>query len=197
MHDQQPLDLLLDQRKENWLMHCRFVLDKLLIPLCHEGHVKTPNHCQRAVVLIENRIDKQWLFTVLNAWLMCPKDSKFILIADKNSVTRARDLLNNYAPCLNAIIIDVNRLVPGVKLSESSSFNTMLKRPEFWKQMPYEHLLFVQTDALVAKPLHPFFFNFSYLGAPFLPRQHSEYFTLRNAEGEIIRFFKTDCFYKF
>ena len=30
------------------------------------------------------------------------------------------------------------------------------------------------------------------LGAPFLPRQHSEYFTMRNAEGHISRFFKTD-----
>ena len=192
MHDQQPLDLLLDQRKEHWHMHCRFVLEQLLIPLCHEGHVKTSNNCQRAVVLIDNRINKQWLFTVLNTWLMCPKDSKFILIVDKNSLTQARDLLNDYAPCLDAIIIDVTRLIPGVKLSEYSSFNAMLKRSDFWEKMPYEHLLFVQTDALIAKPLHPFFFNFSYLGAPFLPRQHSEYFNLRNTKGEIIRFFKTD-----
>ena len=79
MQNIQPLDLLLDQRKEHWLMHCRFVLEHLLIPFADEGCVKqleTP--CQRAVVLIENRIDSQWLFTVLNTWLMCPKDSKSI-----------------------------------------------------------------------------------------------------------------------
>ena len=29
----QPLDLLLEQRKQHWLMHCRFVLKRLLIPL--------------------------------------------------------------------------------------------------------------------------------------------------------------------
>ena len=28
MQNIQPLDLLLDQRKEHWLMHCRFVLEQ-------------------------------------------------------------------------------------------------------------------------------------------------------------------------
>ena len=171
-------------------MHCRFVLDELLLPLCNEGCVKTTTHSQRAVVLIENRIDKQWLFTLLNTWLMCPKDSQFVLIADKNSTAEARELLNRYASGLNAIVWDATQIVPGVQLTEHASFNAMLKRTEFWKQMPHENLLFIQTDALVAKPIHPFFFNFSYLGAPFLPRQHSEYFTMRDAEGQINRFFK-------
>ena len=192
MHDQQPLDLLLDQRKAHWLMHCSFVLEKLLIPLCREGRVKTTTHCQRAVVLIDNRIDKQWLFTVLNTWLMCPKDIKFVLIADKNNTAQAKDLLNCYAPDLNTTIFDVDQIVPGVQLTEHASFNTMLKRPDFWQKMPHEHMLFIQTDALLAKPLHPFFFNFSYLGAPFLPRQHSEYFAMRDTAGNITRFFKTD-----
>ena len=86
MHNLQPLDLLLEQRRQHWLMHCRFVLERLLIPLCLEEHVKTTAPCQRAVVLIDNRIDEQWLFTVLNTWLMCPTDSAFVLIADTNSV---------------------------------------------------------------------------------------------------------------
>ena len=192
MHELQPLDLLLKQRKEHWLMHCRFVLEKLLTPLCEKRYVKTTTPCKQAVVLIENRIDEQWLFTVLNTWLMCPKDSEFALIVDKKSVVRAKDLLNRYAPSLKSIILDVDEIAPGTHLEEHTSFNAMLKRPEFWSFMPYEKLLVIQTDALLAKPLHPFFFNFSYLGAPFLPRQHSEYFTLRDANGHINRFFKTD-----
>ena len=58
----QPLDLLLEQRKQHWLMHCRFVLERLLMPLGNGGHIKTNEPCQRAVVLIDNRIDEQWLF---------------------------------------------------------------------------------------------------------------------------------------
>ena len=83
MQDIQPLDLLLNQRKEHWLMHCRFVLEQLLMPICREGQVKTTTPLQRGVVLIDNRVDKQWLFTVMNTWLMCPKDSEFVLITDE------------------------------------------------------------------------------------------------------------------
>ena len=192
MYDFKPLDLLLEQRKEHWLMHCRFVLDRLLIPLCHEGKVKTMAACQRAVVLIDNRINEQWLFTVLNTWLMCPKDSEFVLITDANSVAQAEDLLKRYVPSLQARVLDLAQLMPGVQMTEPRSLNAMLKQPEFWRHMPHEHLLIIQTDALLSRPLDPFFFQFPYLGAPFLPRQHSEYFEKRKGDGRICSFFKTD-----
>lgn len=192
MQNLQPLDLLLEQRREHWLLHCRFVLERLLMPLCNNGHIKTEEPCQRAIVLIDNRIDVQWLFTVLNTWLMCPPDSTFVLIADANSVTQAEDLLKRHAPGLKAQVLDVAQLMPGTKLTQHSSFNAMLKQPEFWSQMPYETLLIIQVDALLSRPLDAFFFQFPYLGAPFLPRQHSEYFERRRADGRISSFFKTD-----
>ena len=192
MQNLQPLDLLLEQRREHWLLHCRFVLERLLMPLCNDGHIKTEEPCQRAIVLIDNRIDVQWLFTVLNTWLMCPTDSTFVLIADANGVTQAEDLLKRHAPGLKAQVLDVAQLMPGTKLTQHSSFNAMLKRPEFWSQMPYESLLIIQVDALLSRPLDAFFFQFPYLGAPFLPRQHSEYFERRRADGRISSFFKTD-----
>ena len=192
MGDVQPLDLLLEQRKQHWLMHCRFVLERLLLPLCVEGHVKTTAPCQRAVVLIDNRIDEQWLFTVLNTWLMCPTDSAFVLIADENSAAQAKNLLERHAPGLKASILDVAQLLPGTQMTEPASLNAMLKQAEFWRQMPHEQLLIIQTDALLSRPLDPFFFQFPYLGAPFLPRQHSEYFEKRRGDGRISGFFKTD-----
>ena len=121
MQDIQPLDLLLNQRKEQWLMHCRFVLEQLLMPLCREGQVKTTTPLQRAVVLIDNRIDKQWLFTVLNTWLMCPKDSEIVVIADGDSVLQAQELLNFYAPSFKAILLDAGQIVPGTQLSEQKA----------------------------------------------------------------------------
>ena len=118
--------------------------------------------------------------------------SEFIIIADKDSVTQARDLLNCYVPSLKARIVDAAEIVPGVQLKVQASFNSMLKQPEFWRYMPHERLLVIQTDAILAKTATSIFFNFSYLGAPFLPKQYTEYFTLRDIEGNICRFFKTD-----
>ena len=187
-----PLDLLLEKRKQHWLMHCRFVLERLLIPLCNEGKVKTTNSSKRAVVLIDNRINEQWLFTVLNTWLMCPTDSKFTLITDANSMSQAKGLLERHAPGVNANVLDVAQLMPETQAMEPANLNAMLKRPEFWQQMPHQSLLIIQTDALLSRPLDPFFFQFPYLGAPFLPRQHSEYFEKRRTDGRISGFFKTD-----
>ena len=188
----QPLDLLLEQRKQHWLMHCRFVLERLLMPLGNGRHIKTNEPCQRAVVLIDNRIDEQWLFTVLNTWLMCTPDSEFVLISDADSVTQAEDLLKCHAPGLKACVLDIAQLVPGVQMADTAGINTMLKQPEFWRQMPQKPLLIIQTDALLSRPLDPFFFQFPYLGAPFLPRQRTEYFERRRNDGRISSFFKTD-----
>ena len=112
MNDFKALDLLLEKRKQHWLMHCRFVLKRLLMPLCLQGLVKTREPSQRAVILIDNRVDDQWLFTVLNTWLMCPKDSEFVLIADADSVTQAEDLLRHHAPGLKARVLEVAQLMP-------------------------------------------------------------------------------------
>ena len=56
----------------------------------------------------------------------------------------------------------------------------------------HEELLIIQTDALLAKPLDPFFFKFCYLGTPFLPRQHTENFERRRPDGRIKQFFKIE-----
>ena len=192
MQNLEPLELLLEQRRQHWLMHCRFVLEWLLKLLCYGGHVKTLGPCKRAVVLIENRIDDQWLFTVLNTWLMCPTDSEFVLIADADSVPQAENLLTRHAPELKASFLDVAEIVPNAQLTVHTSFNAMLKQPDFWRRMPHENLLIIQTDALLSRPLDPFFFQYPYLGAPFLPRQHSEYFERRRSDGRISSFFKTD-----
>ena len=153
----QPLDLLLEQRREHWLLHCRFVLERLLMPLCNDGHIKTEEPCQRAIVLIDNRIDVQWLFTVLNTWLMCPPDSTFVLIADANSVTQAKDLLKRHAPGLKAQVLDVAQLMPGTKLTQHSSFNACLKSPSSGANAM--NLADHSTDALLSRPLDPFSFS--------------------------------------
>ena len=121
-----------------------------------------------------------------------PFDTEFLLIADKNSVQQVQGLLHRHAYGLEASVLDVAQIMPNAQLSEQASLNAMLTRPEFWRRMPKEPLLIIQTDALLCRPLDPFFFEFPYLGAPFLPRQHSEYFEMRRADGRISSFFKSD-----
>ena len=186
------LDQLIRYRKAQWTQHCCYVLEHLLLPIAPYIHSTPTEKCERGILLIDNRINDQWLFTVLNSWLMAPKDCIITIICDSNSVQAARSLLHQNAANIPAVIKTVEEISPGTNLCQPASFNAMMKQPLFWKQLDEEEILVIQTDALLAKPLHPFFFNFSYLGAPFLPRQHSEYFSLRNDQGQIVRFFKSD-----
>ena len=64
MNDIDELKLILEHREQQWLQHCNFVLEKILLPLCREGLALSQSPSKRAAVLIENRINHQWLFTV-------------------------------------------------------------------------------------------------------------------------------------
>ena len=192
LNAEDALDQLISYRKAQWSHHCLYVLKHLLLPAAQYIPPMRTESERRSILLIDNRINDQWLFTVLNSWLMAPKDSTFTIICDRNSIKLAHKLISDNAPNLQSTIKTVEDISPGTDLNLAASFNTMMKQAEFWEQMPKEELLVIQTDALLAKPLHPFFFNFSYLGAPFIPRQHTQYFTMRDAQGQISRFFKTD-----
>ena len=192
MNDIDELTLILEHREHQWLQHCSFVLEKVLLPICRENLVISKIPSTRAMVLIENRINHQWLFTVLNTWLMCPQGTELLLITDQCNLAKARTYLRQYAPDLEARFLCAEDLLTGTRLSDYSSFNRMMKSATFWDALDHEELLFVQTDALLAKPLDPFFFQYCYLGAPFLPRQHTEYFEKRRSDGRIKQFFKIE-----
>ena len=192
MNDIEELKLILEHREQQWIQHCNFVLEKILLPICQEGLAISRKSNKRAFVLIENRINTQWLFTVLNTWLMCPPGTELLLITDQAKLSKAQTYLHQKAQVLEAKFLCVEDLSPGTHLNTAYSFNSMMKRADFWNALPHKELLIIQTDALLAKPLDPFFFQFCYLGAPFVPRQHSEYFEKRNPTGQIQRFFKID-----
>ena len=192
MNDLNEFKLILEHREQQWYQHCLFVLNRILLPLCKEGYHKTCSPYTRALILIENRINQQWLFTVLNSWLMCPPGTEIFLITDQQNLNQAKAWLEEDAPLIGAKITCVEELSPETSLNDYGSFNRMMKDPNFWRKLPHEQNLIIQTDALLAKPLDPFFFQFCYLGAPFLPRQHTEYFEKRSSSGKIRQFFKIE-----
>ncbi|MCP9775692.1 DUF5672 family protein [Cyanobium sp. WAJ14-Wanaka] len=192
MADSDALPALLRYRQQLWLSHCGQVLESVLLPLAGRGLLHRDRGGDKAAVLIENRIDNQWLFTVLNTALMCPSGTSLCLICDRGSLAEAQTCLQASGAALEPYWMVAEELVPGTWLGDVASFNRMMKQEPFWAAMPNEKLLFIQTDALLAEPLPEWFFNFSYLGAPFLPRQQSEYFERRNSQGELCGFFKVD-----
>lgn len=192
MAEADALPQLLCYRERRWLDHCRDVLDHLLVPLAQRWRRNPRLQPKRGAVLIENRINRQWLFTVLNTALMCPEGTQLCLITDSQVLDQAQTMLEGFELPLEPWWSTAEELVPGVALHEAASFNGMMKQPRFWQGLPHDQLLLVQTDSLLVRPLPIFFFEYPYLGSPFLPNQQSEIFERRNPQGELLSFFKVD-----
>jgi hypothetical protein len=192
MPDADALPMLLNYREQRWLDHCAYVLRTLLIPLAQNGQLAATQPATRAAVVIDNRINNQWLFTVMNTFMMCPSGTQLCLISGEKQLATAQAFLHDLVPKLQPWWCAVERICPGTDLSDRASLNRMMKQETFWRGLPYEKLLIVQTDALLVQPVPEFFFEFGYLGAPFLPRQQSETFERRDRNGALSGFFKVD-----
>ena len=192
MADADALPQLLAYRERRWLDHCSDVLAELLLPMAHQWRRAPLAQAKRGALVIENRINHQWLFTVLNTSLMCPAGTQLCLITDAAALSSAKDYLKGVELPLEPWWGLAEELVPGTKLQEPASFNQMMKQDLFWASLPHEQILVCQADSLLVQPVPLFFFDYPYLGAPFLPKQHSETFERRNQQGQLTGFFKVD-----
>ncbi len=192
MTDAQVFSMLVEYRRQMWTNHCNYVLQELLLPNHKILNSSQLDSSKRSIVIIENRIDSQWLFTVLNSALMCPFNTRVCIVSDNKNQEKAKQLLAEYNLNLNIFWLPIEKCIPNAVLQDSKSFNALMKEIDFWESLPYEDLLFIQTDALLTEPIPKYFFKFEYLGAPFLPRQQSEYFQTRNKYGDIVSFFKVE-----
>ena len=168
---QLALPSLIAYRRYIWLNHCNYILKNFLLEWAEKYKIKKAVKYDNLVVLIENRIDEQWLFTILNTILMCPKNTNFCLIIDSINEEKARKLLSHYNFYSNLIWIKIEDINSNIILENSIGINQLMKSADFWSLLPSEKLLIIQTDALLAESLPEYFFNFDYLGSPFLPRE--------------------------
>ncbi len=192
MSESNPINRILGYRQDIWLNHCSYVLEQLFKPYFKGNNSFIHNKDLYAAVVIDTRINQQWLFTILNSVLMSPKGTKLVILTDNEGIEKGKLLLNQNNINLALQWISIESIKPKVNLTSQVSFNQLCKSRSFWSIFSEEQLLFVQTDALIVEPIPEFFFKFPYLGAPFRPCQKSEYFESRNKQGELSGFFKVD-----
>ena len=131
----EALDQLIKHRKAQWEHHCKYVLDNLLLPMSSSIPLSQKSVGKRNIILIENRINDQWLFTVLNSWLMAPKDGVITLICDNKSKESAHNLVQKYTKITN-LYCSCGGVFSGTDLSQTTSFNAMMKSASFWARIP-------------------------------------------------------------
>ena len=111
----------------------------------------------------------------------------------RDTKDKAISLLSKNNINLNAFWLNTDSISSIASLDNLNNFNQLMKTSIFWDALPHEKLLIIQTDALLSEPLPQYFFNFDYLGAPFLPRVRSEYFeSYSSSDSGLTGFFKVD-----
>lgn len=112
------------------------------------------------IIIIERRIHENLQFILHNAATAAP-DWRIIMICS--------DINKNYCELIGenkATVIPIYKGNPG-RDAARNEYNKILKDPEFYRMLPSENLLFLQTDSYLRKQIPDFFTNYDYIGAPF------------------------------
>ena len=193
-------DELILYRHSAWVAHCRRVLSKLLLPhlpfLLSRSQRDSFDEGDRPwIILMENRINSQWLMTWLNCLLMMPPGTGICFCSDQQGLEEIQAWLQNQPWRLsNLSLLLLQPWLGNVRLGNRVAFNAMMKNPGFWQQLPGERLLIMQTDAVLIEPIPNQFLDYGYLGAPYLPGHLSDVFCERDSEGALRGFFESETF---
>jgi hypothetical protein len=112
------------------------------------------------IIIVERRIHENLQFILHNAATAAPNWRIIIICSDINK--RYCEIISEN----KAIVIDVFKGSPG-RDKARSEYNKLLKDPEFYRHLPSENLLFLQTDSYLRKSIPESFMNYDYIGAPF------------------------------
>ncbi len=184
---------LIAYRQNLFFNHCSYALNKFLIPYIYSLKINTgvgydsyTTYSDRAAIILENRIDEYWLFSILNTWLMCPADTKIIAVIDDNQLDEANALLHNSALSSKVIIVLSDKFGFKDRIN-LTSYNQVLKTEFFWKNINSKSTLVFQKDSLLIKPVPKFYFSLPFLGAPWSDKRiMHEYFPKYNSVKEPI-----------
>ena len=84
---------------------------------------------------------------------------------------------------INQLLGDLKEWVEIVKLDQVDithitdiSYNSLLKKASFWRKLPSEKILVIQTDALLIEPLEFQIFSYDYVGAPWSRKKFTHEF---------------------
>ena len=146
---------LVDYRESLWVSHAERVLSKFLLPklnhLLERARGGSFDAARRPwVVLMENRINSQWLMTWLNCLLMMPAGTGICFCSDGRGIEEIQNWFSRQGWNLpNFYLLSLQPWLGEKRLDGQSALNSTMKSSDFWNHLPGERLLVIQTDALL------------------------------------------------
>ncbi len=114
-------------------------------------------------VLVDDRPTLLLRFCVLNTILMGRCQISLRLYTSSSNFDETKDLFNDLEGWVE--IYELNQDV--VKDFGKNEYNQLLISSDFWRGLPSQKILIVQTDSLLIEPIDFSMFVYDYIGAPF------------------------------
>ena len=117
----------------------------------------------KSIVIIERRIHSNLAFLIRNMFYYARDWSMTIICSDTNFSYLKTILTNNSD---NVILLPLFEGNPNRDIA-INEYNSLLKSSYFYKLLPFEHLLIVQTDTYLRRKIDETIFNYDYVASYF------------------------------
>ena len=149
--------------------HVNYSLKEFLNPWCTDCLKKfsLPEkgfHKEIKAIIVEDRPSNLLKFCILNTLLMCRLKIRISIYTISKSVKELSLLFSGLEEWVE--IIDLGKL--NISSLNRITYNNLLKTSEFWDLARAEKVLVIQTDSLIIDPFDFSFFNFDFIGSPWV-----------------------------
>ncbi len=126
-----------------------------------------PTQSSNTVLLVERRPHPNFLFVIQNALYFC-KDFSLIVVCSDESEEFVRKQLGRHAETT-----DIRPLFKGIGTRDQGrdEYNALFMNAAFWKSIPAEYVLSIQTDAYLLTPLDESMWTYEYIACAWGWRQ--------------------------
>ncbi len=148
--------------------HCHYTLNNMLNPWAKNYLKEYRNLLEKEdnnyiAIIIDDRPSDLLRNSVLNTLIMCKLKVPVILYTTYN---RHKDMLNLFQDLIGYVKIkSVKRSYDEIN---NNIYNEIMKDKYFWKAIEIEKILLFQSDSLLIEPLEFSFFEYDYIGAPWV-----------------------------
>jgi predicted O-linked N-acetylglucosamine transferase (SPINDLY family) len=168
------LDCCVDYRTQHFEWHCQYIYEKYLKNWQPRS---LPKESQYMAVIVENRAHPLLALAIKNTLLLTPDEVGLQIFCSASNVDFVQDVVKDIENVRIVILPEVSKL-------DNMGYSRLLKTPSFWERIPAEKILIFQTDTILTEPLDPRFFEYPYLGAPWLQEEIQEQFYFFHFDGE-------------
>ena len=157
--------------------HCRIIQMQFLEPwvksLLNESAMRTNALSEKwskkniGAIIIDDRATPQLRATVLNTLLMGWGRWKITIYTTSKSMKAMKTLFNDLEQLVNIECLDQTFSDFGW-----NGYNQLLKNPDFWHSLDHKKVLIFQTDTLMIKPVDYEYFNYDYIGSPWVKNRY-------------------------